>query len=444
MNRTKCLTLVVSLALFLPFPTLKLCAQTDSGPRKDPAAAGGSFPGLSAAEVNMFTQAMQAFMEVDSVSGNIPGETGSGLGPTFNGNSCASCHAQPAVGGSSPGLTSPQNPVPNPQVALATLDGAINVVPSFITARRTGARSAVSHRAGGGGGRPLHHPRGAATLPAATLAQPNFAAQLASGDIIFRTPTPTLRPRSDREHARPRPAEQPGGQRVHQGVARHRRACSTPRATTARHPLRLEGAEQVADDLRRRGLQRRAGRLEREFHQRADGRRGLRLQRVAGGPHQQRGGRQRHAVRRLFRRGELRGSHAVLGRPDAGRRRRRRPPTDRPSSTWSAAPPATRRRSTTGPSPFAPLSNTTYSPYSDIALHHMGTPGRRRLPRRGRPRPVPHRAAVGRRPAPLLPARRAHRRHRPGHSRHTSAAARRPAAWSSDSVHSPQPRPRTC
>jgi CxxC motif-containing protein (DUF1111 family) len=28
------------------------------------------------------------------------------------------CHAQPAIGGSNPGLTSPQNPVPNPQVPL--------------------------------------------------------------------------------------------------------------------------------------------------------------------------------------------------------------------------------------------------------------------------------------------------------------------------------------
>jgi hypothetical protein len=44
------------------------------------------------------------------------------------------CHAQPFFGGSSPGLASPQNPIPNPQVALATLDGATNSVPGFITA----------------------------------------------------------------------------------------------------------------------------------------------------------------------------------------------------------------------------------------------------------------------------------------------------------------------
>ena len=50
---------------------------------------------------------MVDFMEVDSVSGTISGEDGAGLGPTFNGNSCAQCHAFPAVGGSSP-LTNPQ------------------------------------------------------------------------------------------------------------------------------------------------------------------------------------------------------------------------------------------------------------------------------------------------------------------------------------------------
>jgi hypothetical protein len=48
-----------------------------------------------------------------------------GLGPGFNLNGCAGCHAFPAVGGSSP--------VVNPQVAMARLDGAQNVVPPFIT-----------------------------------------------------------------------------------------------------------------------------------------------------------------------------------------------------------------------------------------------------------------------------------------------------------------------
>src|SRR5579864_737836 len=114
--------------------SLQVQSQNDPGPRPGPAAAGSFFSPLNTNERAYFNQAQLRFQEVDSVSGAIAGEAGVGLGPTFNGNSCAQCHAQPAVGGSSPGLTSPQNPIANPQVTLATMDGATNAVPSFITA----------------------------------------------------------------------------------------------------------------------------------------------------------------------------------------------------------------------------------------------------------------------------------------------------------------------
>src|SRR5882762_6915228 len=97
--------------------------QTDPGPRGGAPGAGGVFPPLNSAERAFFNTALGVFSEVDSVSGTI--EAGKGLGPTFNGNSCAQCHAQPTVGGTSPAT--------NPQVALATLHGAHNTVPSFIT-----------------------------------------------------------------------------------------------------------------------------------------------------------------------------------------------------------------------------------------------------------------------------------------------------------------------
>jgi len=60
-------------------------------------------------------------------------EEGKGLGPTFNGNSCAQCHAQPAIGAAVPGSPAAESGWPNPQVALAALDGALNSVPSFIS-----------------------------------------------------------------------------------------------------------------------------------------------------------------------------------------------------------------------------------------------------------------------------------------------------------------------
>ena len=55
------------------------------------------------------------------------------MGPAFNSNQCASCHSQPAVGGSSPSRHAFPFIGPNPQVAVANLDGATNTVPFFVT-----------------------------------------------------------------------------------------------------------------------------------------------------------------------------------------------------------------------------------------------------------------------------------------------------------------------
>ena len=186
---------VVGLALTVIVSAGFLEAQQDPGPRGGAAGAGESFPGLSANEQSFFSQATGNFMEVDSVSGSIPGETDAGLGPTFNGNSCALCHAQPAIGGSSPGLTSKQNPVPNPQVALANLDGATNTVPSFITAGGPVREARFIRNPDGsndGGVHGLFTIMGRSDAEGCTLAQPNFAQQLAAGNVIFRIPTPTF------------------------------------------------------------------------------------------------------------------------------------------------------------------------------------------------------------------------------------------------------------
>lgn len=158
-------------------------AVQDPGPRPGDAGAGGPYLGLSPAEVQIFSDARGVFMEVDSVSGTI--EPGKGLGPMFNGNSCAMCHAQPAVGGSSPGLDSPQNPVPNPQVALATLDQATNTIPSFITA--SGPVLEVRYKSDDGVHN-LYTIKGRTDAPGCNIAQPNFSQQLAQGNLSFRIP----------------------------------------------------------------------------------------------------------------------------------------------------------------------------------------------------------------------------------------------------------------
>jgi len=172
---------------------IPLQAQNDPGPRSGAAAAGSFFPSLNGNEQAFFNQAQQRFQEVDSVSGGIAGESGVGLGPTFNGNSCAQCHAQPAVGGSSPGLTSPQNSIANPQVALATLDSAGNTVPSFITANGPVREARFIKNPNGtldGGVHDLYTIQGRSDATGCTLGQPDFVTAAANNNLIFRIPTP--------------------------------------------------------------------------------------------------------------------------------------------------------------------------------------------------------------------------------------------------------------
>ena len=172
---------------------ISCCAQIDPGPRAAPAMAGGYFPTLSTAEQALFADGRDAFSEIDSVSGTVPGETGKGLGPTFNGNSCAMCHAEPALGGSSPGHQSRLNPASNPQVALATLDGATNAVPSFLKSNGPIRDARFVRNSNGtpdGGVHGLYSIKGRIDAPGCSLAQPNFAQQLASNNVVFRIPPP--------------------------------------------------------------------------------------------------------------------------------------------------------------------------------------------------------------------------------------------------------------
>jgi hypothetical protein len=173
--------------------SLDLSAQNDPGPRPGSAAAGSFFPTLNGNEQALFNQASQVLQEIDSVSGTIAGERGSGLGPTFNGNSCTQCHAQPAPGGSSPGLNSPQNSVTNPQIALAALDSATNAIPSFVTANGPMLEARFVKNPNGapdGGVHDLYTIQGRSDAPGCTLVQPDFATAVAQGNVIFRIPTP--------------------------------------------------------------------------------------------------------------------------------------------------------------------------------------------------------------------------------------------------------------
>src|SRR5205807_3278961 len=194
MNRK--LASVIALSLTAIFLAGMASAQVDPGVRGGAAGAGQPLASVAANTpttiLDFFNDGLDRFTEVDSVSGTI--EAGFGLGPRFNSRSCAFCHAQPAVGGTSPAT--------NPQVADATADGARNTVPTFITS--TGpvrearfpfffnANGTVNTNSPNGGVEDLYTITGRTDAGACSLAQPSFAQAQAANNIIFRIPTPVF------------------------------------------------------------------------------------------------------------------------------------------------------------------------------------------------------------------------------------------------------------
>jgi CxxC motif-containing protein (DUF1111 family) len=184
-------TVMVLMVLLLPFATIMVThgrsGASDPGVRQGPAGAGGPISGLNSHETSYFNAGLAAFMEVDSVKGTIPGEAGSGLGPRFNLNSCAGCHAQPEVGGSSP--------FSNPQVTVATLDGATNSVPFFITPNGPVREARFKFTSTGnrdGGVHNLFTITGRSDASGCSIDQPDFDAAADANNLIFRIPTPVF------------------------------------------------------------------------------------------------------------------------------------------------------------------------------------------------------------------------------------------------------------
>jgi len=173
--------------LSLVLSTATALAQTDPGVRGGPAGAGGPIAGYTLKEGKFFSAGKDAFVEVQSVQGTIAG-TEPGLGPRFNLDSCGGCHSQPAIGGSSPTV--------NPQVAVATKNGATNKIPSFITLggpvkeARFKFVDFPANTVRDGGVHDLFTITGRTDAPGCSILQPDFASQ--SSNVIFRIPTPTF------------------------------------------------------------------------------------------------------------------------------------------------------------------------------------------------------------------------------------------------------------
>jgi CxxC motif-containing protein (DUF1111 family) len=151
----------------------------DPGVRPGSAGAGTPFATLTPNQRALFDAGLADFNEAETVS--------EGLGPRMNLDSCAGCHAQPSVGGSSPQV--------NPQMAFANLDGGTDAPPSFISANgpvREARFVSNSDGSADGGVHALFTITGRLGATGCSMKQPDFARQMANHNVIFRTPTPVF------------------------------------------------------------------------------------------------------------------------------------------------------------------------------------------------------------------------------------------------------------
>jgi CxxC motif-containing protein (DUF1111 family) len=186
----------IGLSLFLAglFAGLAL-AQTDPGVQAGNRGTGATLIPSSDTTgfLTFFNDGLSRFQDVESVSGNPAGNNG--LGPRFNSNSCSSCHAQPAVGGTGAAT--------NPQFAFAGSSVAPrDATPFFITANGPtrearfpfffNSNGSANTNAPNGGVEDLFTVSGRSDAGSCVLTQPSFAAAKAANNIIFRIPTPTF------------------------------------------------------------------------------------------------------------------------------------------------------------------------------------------------------------------------------------------------------------
>ena len=166
---------------------LTMFAQSDPGVRSGPPSAGRPLQGLTPQENASFREGARRFQQADSVTGSQPGATSAGLGPRFNLNSCAGCHAQPAPGGTAPAI--------NPQVAMATDFGAHNTIPAFIQLSGPIRAARFVKNPDGtadGGVHDLFVISGRSDAGNCAIAQPDFAAAAAQNNLALRIPTPVF------------------------------------------------------------------------------------------------------------------------------------------------------------------------------------------------------------------------------------------------------------
>ena len=164
-------------------------------------SAGNFLPNLTSDQRAFWFAGLAIFGDIASVAG-VPRFVNStepigGLGPGFNGNSCFMCHSEPAIGGSGPGPGSPLFTV-NPQLLVAHHRGAGNPedLSAFLTPNGPVREVRFVLNPDGsfdGGVHDLFTIAGRDDAPTAcALAQPDFNTQLAHNNAIFRIPIATF------------------------------------------------------------------------------------------------------------------------------------------------------------------------------------------------------------------------------------------------------------
>jgi len=155
----------------------------DPGVRGGPARAGGMLQNLTPSQQSFFNAGLTAFERLEAVT--------DGLGPRFNLDSCAGCHAQPTTGGTSPTV--------NPQVAVATAFGAGNTIPYFVTPNGPVREARFKFKPNGtrdGGVHNLFVISGridsSGNASSCHLQQEDYDAQALNDNLIFRIPTPVF------------------------------------------------------------------------------------------------------------------------------------------------------------------------------------------------------------------------------------------------------------
>jgi CxxC motif-containing protein (DUF1111 family) len=174
-------------------------ASLDTGPRPGPKSftnPGNPIQGLTSGQLSAFQSGLAQFNEVEPVS-LAAGPGNGGLGPTYNSDSCGSCHSQPATGGTSPSMKAfpfvGNIAGQNPQFTVGQKNGGTNYIPTFVTANGP-VREARFKSDGGVHDLFTIQGRTDVSNPPnnCKLLQPNFPAEAARGNLSFRIPTPVF------------------------------------------------------------------------------------------------------------------------------------------------------------------------------------------------------------------------------------------------------------